>query len=38
VVEPARPMPLEVDGDPAGQGGLEATILPKSVHVLVPAV
>jgi len=37
VVEPARPMPLEIDGDPAGQGGLEATVLPKAVQVLVPA-
>jgi YegS/Rv2252/BmrU family lipid kinase len=35
-VEPVAPMPLEVDGDHVGSGGLDARILPGALRVLVP--
>ena len=36
-IEPAEPMPLEIDGDYVGEGRLEARILPHALPVLVPA-
>jgi diacylglycerol kinase family enzyme len=35
-ITPAEPMPLEVDGDHVGAGGLSARILPASLGVLLP--
>lgn len=36
-VEPETDMPLEIDGDPAGLGALEAAIRPRAMQLLVPA-
>jgi YegS/Rv2252/BmrU family lipid kinase len=36
VVEPAQPMPLEIDGDHVGCGSLAATIRPAALRVLLP--
>lgn len=36
-VEARKPMPIHVDGVPAGETPLEVTLLPKSLHVLVPS-
>ncbi len=36
-VEPEADMPLEIDGDPAGLGALEAVIRPRAMQLLVPA-
>ena len=36
-VEPEADMPLEIDGDPAGSGALEAAIRPRAMQLLVPA-
>ncbi|MEX1295859.1 MAG: diacylglycerol kinase family protein [Candidatus Limnocylindrales bacterium] len=35
-IEPLEPMPLEVDGDPVGDGSLHARIRPGALRVLAP--
>lgn len=35
-LEPAEPMPLEVDGDYVGEGSLRARVIPGGLRVLVP--
>lgn len=35
-IEPATPLPLQIDGDHVGSGGLEAHVLPGALKVLVP--
>ena len=36
-IEPLEPMPLQIDGDPAGRGSLHARIRPRALRVLVPS-
>jgi YegS/Rv2252/BmrU family lipid kinase len=36
-LEPAEPMPLEIDGDYVGQGSLSARVLPQALAVLLPS-
>jgi diacylglycerol kinase (ATP) len=36
-IEPAEPMPLEIDGDYVGEGALSARVIPGALQVLLPA-